>query len=289
MENILLPHDFMKGKRQENIIIFPYLSTKSSLKTRFVLDCHLFSFLQKGTKTVSYASGTETITPNSFFFLPSGNCLMSEKAADNGTYQSLLLFVHKKALNVFFEKHTEYTSENKLHNRFLAKHPISIEKDSFIINFIESLEIIFQNRSFSMPVLCELKFEELMLYLIHKSPQLIEYFKSLCDEWEEDTLLKHTIEKHTQSAITVDELAFLCNMSVSTFKRKFTKVFNDSPKQWLLKKRMQQAESMLRENGLKASEIYETLGYENLSSFIQAFKLIYGVTPKQYQLSLYSK
>ena len=286
MEKITLPQDLIKIREQEKIAIFPYLSNNSSLKTRIILDWHLFSFLQKGTKTVSYASGTETINPDSFFFLPSGNCLMSEKIAKNGTYKSLLLFVHKEVLNVFFQKHLEYTSEHKKHNHFLTKQPISIEKDSFILNFIESLEIIFRTKSSFAHILYELKFEELMLYLVNKFPQLIGYFKSLCDEWEEDSLLRHMIEKHAQNPITVDELAFLCNMSVSTFKRKFTKMFNDSPKQWLLKRRMQQAESLLREKGLKASEIYEMVGYENLSSFIQSFKQIYGMTPKQYQLSL---
>ncbi len=48
---------------------------------------------------------------------------------------------------------------------------------------------------------------------------------------------------------------------------------------------MERGRSPLEErDGLKASELYIRFGYENLSSFIQAFKLFYGTTQKQYQV-----
>lgn len=281
---MILPPDLIKVGKQEDIVIYPYSSSRSSLKTRIVLDWHLFSFLQQGTKTVSYASGTEAINPDRFLFLPSGNCLMSEKSADNGKYRSLLLFVHKEVFGRFFEKHPEYTSASRHDDRIMGQQPISIEKDIFIYNLIDSLEIMSRAKDGFSSALCELKFEELMIYLVNKHPQLVGYFKSVCAGREEDYMLRSVMENH-QDSVTVDELAFLCNMSVSTFKRKFTKIFDDSPKQWLLKKRMCRAEYLLREKGLTASDIYVMMGYENLSSFIQAFKKFYGVTPKQYQLS----
>jgi len=42
---------------------------------------------------------------------------------------------------------------------------------------------------------------------------------------------------------------------------------------------------LLKQGDRTASEIFPEIGYENLSSFIQGFKQIYGITPKQYQLS----
>ncbi|WPV64040.1 helix-turn-helix transcriptional regulator [Chitinophaga sp. LS1] len=74
-------------------------------------------------------------------------------------------------------------------------------------------------------------------------------------------------------------------MSLSSFKRKFARIYGNSPNKWLLEKRMERAAKMLRHEHRKASEIYYELGYENLSSFIQSFKQIYGITPKQYQLN----
>src|SRR6186713_1290329 len=99
MEETIMPQD----DHDRSVKVLTYTSGNSSIKNRIILDWHLFSFLVEGEKVVSYASGTKTITPDSFFFLPYGNCLMSEKIARNGLYKSVLMFVSRKALNDFFK------------------------------------------------------------------------------------------------------------------------------------------------------------------------------------------
>jgi AraC-like DNA-binding protein len=73
-------------------------------------------------------------------------------------------------------------------------------------------------------------------------------------------------------------------VSLSTFKRKFTAVFNDSPTSWIRQKRMEHAAFLLKYNKERVSDIYLRLGYENHSSFSQSFKSVFGVSPKEYQL-----
>ena len=85
--------------------------------------------------------------------------------------------------------------------------------------------------------------------------------------------------------MTVEEMAFLCHMSLSTFKRRFAIIYGTSPNKWLLEKKMQKAAQLLKQGDFKVNELYFELGYENLSSFIHSFKLFHGVTPKQFQLS----
>ena len=71
-------------------------------------------------------------------------------------------------------------------------------------------------------------------------------------------------------------------MSVSTFKRKFEKHYTESPVKWFQNKRLEYAHHLLYKQQKSSSEIYLEVGYENLSSFIQAYKSKYGVTPKQH-------
>ena len=104
-------------------------------------------------------------------------------------------------------------------------------------------------------------------------------------EANDEIRIRQAVLTHMDSHITVEELAFLCNMSLSTFKRRFDSLYGTSPSKWLLQQRMKKAAELLKGGDLKPSEIYYGLGYENLSSFIQSFKQIHGVTPKQYQLS----
>ena len=93
----------------------------------------------------------------------------------------------------------------------------------------------------------------------------------------------HTIESNQLNKLSLKELAFLCNMSISTFKREFEKHYTESPVKWFQNKRLEYARHLLNNTKKSPSEIYFEVGYENLSSFIQAYKLKYGTTPKHHQ------
>ena len=97
-----------------------------------------------------------------------------------------------------------------------------------------------------------------------------------------DRQLQAAVENNLTYSVTVEELAFLCNMSLSTFKRRFARIYGTSPNKWLLQRRMQQAILLLQQQA-KPSEIYFQLGYENHSSFSQSFKQAYGITPREFQ------
>jgi AraC-like DNA-binding protein len=83
--------------------------------------------------------------------------------------------------------------------------------------------------------------------------------------------------------LSVEELAFLCNTSLSTFKRRFQKIYGTSPNKWILQKRMELAKHLLEHHHEKPGDIYYKIGYENHSSFSQSFKQVYGVTPRDFQ------
>jgi AraC-like DNA-binding protein len=89
--------------------------------------------------------------------------------------------------------------------------------------------------------------------------------------------------KHVTTPISVDELAFLCNTSISTFKRKFFKIYGTSPQKWLTQQKMRIAANLLKHPHERPGSVYEKVGYENQSSFILAFKKQYGMTPREYQ------
>ena len=88
------------------------------------------------------------------------------------------------------------------------------------------------------------------------------------------------MESNVYSNLRLEEIAFLCNMSLSTFKRHFTSEYNEAPGKWLKDKRLQKAKELLQEGQLKASDIYLEIGYNNLSNFSIAFKNKFGISPK---------
>ena len=95
--------------------------------------------------------------------------------------------------------------------------------------------------------------------------------------------LINVVENNTLNKLTLQELSFLCNMSLSTFKREFSKQYQMPPSKWFQEKRLEHAAFLLKNNSKRPSDIFEEIGYETLSNFTQAFKLKFGLTPKQYQ------
>ena len=65
-------------------------------------------------------------------------------------------------------------------------------------------------------------------------------------------------------------------------KENLKKHYAESPIKWFQNKRLEYAYYLLNQEQKKSSEIYFEVGYENLSSFIQAYKAKYNVTPKQH-------
>lgn len=92
---------------------------------------------------------------------------------------------------------------------------------------------------------------------------------------------------HALSPLTVQDFAHLTGRSLSTFTRDFKSLYGMPPKQWLTSYRLAFAKSQLSNPGYVSSvtELAAELGYQNTSHFISAFKVQYGVTPKQYRLA----
>lgn len=267
-----------------NISIHRYRTNKPAARGGIMLQQNLFTFLLEGEKTVHFAGTKVTVKPHRFVLLAAGNCLMSEKvAAKNADYHSILFFFDSNLLIDFFNRHPlllrKQTKKSDNHSFLL------FEKDEFLVNFTRSLDCMLIGNKPIHYELQKIKLEELLLYLAIEYPGQVQQIRNMSSGVDDDLIIRQAVTSHINSDITVKELAFLCNMSLSSFKRRFARIYGNSPNRWLLEKRMETAAKMLKQDNRKASEIYYELGYENLSSFIQSFKQIYGITPKQYQRS----
>ncbi|TWJ03204.1 AraC-like DNA-binding protein [Mucilaginibacter frigoritolerans] len=271
-------------KQAEPISIFSYQAEGTSIKNRITLQQNLFSFLLEGEKTVYYAGKTIGIIPGQFLLLAGGNCLMSEKiVAPRGKYRSILISFDNGVLSDFF---TRQPNLLRIQAAEIPEEPIlRFEQDVFLRNFISSLEHLLVGNQTISPNMQQLKVHELLLYLCESHPGQLQKLRGISKEAADDILIRQAVNANIDHPVSIEELAFLCNTSLSTFKRRFARIYSTSPSKWLLEKRMQKAAKLLRQGNSTASEIYYELGYENLSSFIQSFKQVHGITPKQYQLS----
>ncbi len=286
MNEYNLPADLFESgeKYLPQAIIYCYTTDKSTIKNRVILTTHLFSFFTEGSKEIVMGKEKLKLDSSHFVLITAGNFFMSEIISENCKYASTLIFFTNELLQTFHLAHkvkiNDLIKKKKIQNREI----LHFKNDAFTRAFAQSLTYVPKN---SLD-LVKLKLQEILLYLLETQPEeLCSIFAS--DEINnEDLAFKNIIDSHIDSSLSVQELAFICNVSLSTFKRKFTKIFNDSPTNWIRQKRMEHAAFLLTRNKERPSDIYLRLGYNNLSSFTQSFKSIYGKTPKEFQMSTLS-
>jgi len=280
-----LPQDIFPDSKilADDIIIHDYAAKAGSFKGKSVLHRNAISMVISGEKTMHFAEKTIEINDNEFHFLSAGNCLASMDLSKQDIFRSILIFFDNKVLVDFFVKYDNLIAAYKT-KPIVKQSYISFAKDEFIRNYIASLLLIFKTGQHISMQMKQLKFEELMLYLLEKYPLTILSFQNPQKNSFDDLVIRKAIETNITNNLTLDELAFLCNMSVSTFKRRFLKIYNTSPMKWQLRRRMEIAANLLQNHHQKPGEVFHQLGYQNHSSFTQSFKQVYGITPKEYQL-----
>jgi len=245
------------------------------IKSKVNLSMHMFSFLQVGKKQVHFANTSVAVNKNQSLLLKKGNWLWTELLDNDANYYCKLLFFSEAKLSEFLNKHTD-----KLKTRAEEKAYFIIENDSYIMSYLNSLSTISEAPAIFKDNLLSVKFEEIMLYLINKyGDKFKQYLHSLIST--EISPFKKVIESNVYSNLKLEEIAFLCHMSLSTFKRNFIKEYNMSPGKWLQDKRLLKAKETLAKGQVTASDIYLDFGYNNLSNFSIAFKNKFGFNPSE--------
>ncbi len=95
---------------------------------------------------------------------------------------------------------------------------------------------------------------------------------------------KTTIRNNLYANLSLEELAALCHLSVSSFKRKFKAVYQDSPKKYLTLKKVEKAAELLKSKDLRGSDIAFDVGFDSLATFNRNFAHTYGKSPAAYRL-----
>jgi AraC-like DNA-binding protein len=85
------------------------------------------------------------------------------------------------------------------------------------------------------------------------------------------------------SHLSLHELAAIVHLSIYQFGRAFKYATGESPHQFVLKRRVEFAKSLLRERRLSLSEIACCAGFADQAHFSNRFRQIVGATPRQYQ------
>lgn len=91
------------------------------------------------------------------------------------------------------------------------------------------------------------------------------------------------IDTHLSSAIVLEDLASVLNISRYHFCHLFKQSFGIAPYQYILQRRVERAKQLLHRQELSITEIALACGFANQSHFTKHFRQQTGSTPKQYR------
>jgi len=90
------------------------------------------------------------------------------------------------------------------------------------------------------------------------------------------------IYEHYSEVLTVEQLAALTGCSVAQYERYIKRIFKLTPKQLIIKIRLEAATKLLEENS-NVAEIAHACGYNDHSAFSRQFKAVVGLSPQAYR------
>ena len=152
-------------------------------------------------------------------------------------------------------------------------------------NYIESLLYYFDNPILVNEDLVKLKLKEIIM-LLHKTDKLgmvNELISGIFNPKEIE--FKEIIETHLYNNLKLEELAALCGLSLSTFKREFVKQYKSSPAKYIKQRRLEKAAELLRISNLRISDIAYDTGFQDLAHFSKSFVKVYGCPPTAYRVN----
>lgn len=158
-----------------------------------------------------------------------------------------------------------------------------IVSSDVLAKFIDSLDFYFQNPNLVNNDLLELKIKELVLLLI-QSKNIDSIIELVADLYSTKSIsIREVVELHLFSNLKLDQLAKLSNLSLSSFKRSFQKEYNDSPTNYINRRRLEKAKQLLALTEMSVGEIAFEVGFQDSLYFTRLFKNKIGVPPTKYR------
>jgi AraC-like DNA-binding protein len=160
-----------------------------------------------------------------------------------------------------------------------------VQVDLLLQHFKESINVLIDNPELADEAIIKTKLKEFVLLMTKSQniPSQLDFLAGLFSPINIE--FKATIQQNLYANLSIDELASLCHLSTSSFKRKFNEVYAESPKKYISRMKIERAAKLLKSKDLRISDVAYDVGFESVATFNRNFYSIYGKSPSEYRLS----
>jgi AraC-like DNA-binding protein len=262
-------------KHGTNAILHKILD-RSMLNAEKIIVSHSIVYVKKGrVKVATYDYDEVEISDGEILFMPRDSYLISDYVKENENMEVYLFFFDHTLTSEFLKNiHIQQTNSTIKKNNILKLKP-----STNMLHYIISLDTVEYENIENKHLLYVKLFE--FLHLIYEANHFFAEVLFQEEMKSHNRDIETYMLEHYDKNLTISDWAVLSGVSVSTFNRKFKKLYGVSPKKWILKQNMLIAYGMLK-NGMSVSKCAEEFNYNNTSNFIKTYKDIHHLTPKQH-------
>lgn len=219
------------------------------------------------------------------------NCINSVKeihSDDNQKNEMVIIQFHPTVLKRIYDR--ELPSLLQTPKKVVTNKSIEKLNNNFLIQkYIEGLLFYFENPSLVNEDILVLKLKEIIL-LLSQTPNAEAVQVILSQLFSPTTYsFRQIIEAHLFSQLTIEELAQYNNLSVSSFKREFAKLYNDTPANYIKNKKLEKAAELLLASEERITDIAFNCGFNDLANFTKSFHDKYSVSPTNFRAATKNK
>ncbi|HBO73677.1 MAG TPA: AraC family transcriptional regulator [Marinilabiliales bacterium] len=204
-------------------------------------------------------------------------------SSTSNTFQTIAVHFHPAILKKIYENDLPKFLLNP--STEIRSGMSKVKSTILISKYIESLLFYFGNPELVNEDLLILKLKEIILLLTQTDDSLV--INQILTGLFSPTTYSFTqiVEAHVFSDLSTEDLAQLTSLSLSSFKREFRRVYNDSPANFIRNKKLVKAAELLVVSSERITDIAYNCGFNNLAHFSKCFQEKFGSSPSTYRLN----
>lgn len=207
----------------------------------------------------------------------SGNTVLTVKTGD-------ILYIPKNA------RYQQDTAEetviavhfiNNSYENETQPEVLTVENTAYVTQLFSELYDVWKEKKQGHQYLCLSIFYKL-LHFLH-GQQAAQSASSTIGEVKLDTALDFIHKHYRKEAICISELAKMCAVSETYFRKLFKSQYNVSPQQYIMNLKLDFAFHLLGSNLYTVNEVSQKSGFQDPKYFSRIFKQYYGYSPREVQ------
>lgn len=272
--------DVFRKMEVSELLFVEYTCMKEETKFGIWSNHNYFAFISSGKKIWNSIYHSYEVDKGDIIFVKKGANLTHQFFDEE--FCAVFFFIPDDFIKSFLKKNSSFldTFQKNLSAQDVV---LRVHPDELLESYYRSVQSYLSLSERPNEKLLELKFEELLLSLFSnkKQHELTDYFISLCQNQEYQ--MSQVMEDNFAYNLKLENYAQLCNMSLSTFKKKFKHHYKTTPAAWLKHKKLTLSQHQILNSDIAINQISFECGFEDPSHFIRVFKQKYSCTPHQYR------